>query len=83
MLDALHLNISSSSSLAREAPRPSIHRVSVGVLRMTVGTELVSYGERHTRLDTETWAAFMAVLEGPVRRHERMERLLNEPSIFD
>jgi uncharacterized protein (DUF1778 family) len=34
-------------------------------------------------LDAEQWAAFMSALDAPPRRHERMERLLNEPSIFD
>jgi uncharacterized protein (DUF1778 family) len=34
-------------------------------------------------LDPEQWTAFMAVLDAPPRRHVRMERLLNEPSIFD
>jgi uncharacterized protein (DUF1778 family) len=34
-------------------------------------------------LNAEQWAAFMFALDAPPRRHERMERLLNEPSIFD
>jgi uncharacterized protein (DUF1778 family) len=34
-------------------------------------------------LDSEQWTAFMAALDAPPRRHERMERLLNEPSIFE
>ncbi|NJM74510.1 MAG: DUF1778 domain-containing protein [Acaryochloridaceae cyanobacterium RU_4_10] len=38
---------------------------------------------QHFGLDAEQWAAFMDALDAPPRRHERMERLLNEPSIFD
>jgi uncharacterized protein (DUF1778 family) len=38
---------------------------------------------QHFGLDAEQWGAFMAALDAPPRRHERMERLLNEPSIFD
>jgi uncharacterized protein (DUF1778 family) len=38
---------------------------------------------QHFGLDAEQWAAFMSALDAPPRRHERMERLLNEPSIFD
>jgi uncharacterized protein (DUF1778 family) len=38
---------------------------------------------QHFGLDAEQWTAFMSALDAPPRRHERMERLLNEPSIFD
>jgi uncharacterized protein (DUF1778 family) len=38
---------------------------------------------QHFGLDTEQWGAFMSALDASPRRHERMERLLNEPSIFD
>ncbi len=34
-------------------------------------------------LNLEQWKAFMAALDAPPRHHARMERLLNEPSIFD
>ena len=35
-------------------------------------------------LDSEQWTTFMAALDAPPRRHHaRMERLLNEPSIFE
>jgi uncharacterized protein (DUF1778 family) len=35
------------------------------------------------RLDAKQWTAFMEALDAPPRRHPRMERLLNEPSILD
>ena len=38
---------------------------------------------QHFGLDAEQWTAFMSALDAPPRRHERMEHLLNEPSIFD
>lgn len=34
-------------------------------------------------LDSEQWTAFMMALDAPPRHHTRMERLLNEPSIFE
>ena len=34
-------------------------------------------------LNAEQWEAFMAALEAPPRRHPRLERLLNEPSLLD
>ncbi len=34
-------------------------------------------------LDCEQWTAFMTALDAPPRYHARMERLLNEPSIFE
>jgi uncharacterized protein (DUF1778 family) len=38
---------------------------------------------QHFGLDSEQWTAFIAALDAPPRRHPRLERLLNEPSIFD
>jgi uncharacterized protein (DUF1778 family) len=38
---------------------------------------------QHFGLDSEQWMAFMAALDAPPRYHSRMERLLNEPSIFE
>jgi uncharacterized protein (DUF1778 family) len=34
-------------------------------------------------LDAERWAAFVAALDVPPRRHPRLERLFREPSVFD
>jgi uncharacterized protein (DUF1778 family) len=38
---------------------------------------------RHFGLNAEQWEAFMAALDAPTRRHARLVRLLNEPSIFE
>lgn len=34
-------------------------------------------------LNAEQWRAFQEALDAPPRRHPRMERLLNEPTILD
>jgi uncharacterized protein (DUF1778 family) len=34
-------------------------------------------------LTAEQWTAFMTALDAPPRRPSRLERLLNEPSLFD
>jgi uncharacterized protein (DUF1778 family) len=38
---------------------------------------------RHFGLNAEQWTAFMAALDAPPRRHARLERLLQEPSILE
>lgn len=38
---------------------------------------------QHFGLDAKQWMEFLTALDAPPRRHVRMERLLNEPSIFD
>jgi uncharacterized protein (DUF1778 family) len=34
-------------------------------------------------LDGKSWDAFIAALDAPPRRHARLERLFQEPSVFD
>jgi uncharacterized protein (DUF1778 family) len=38
---------------------------------------------RHFGLSAEKWEAFMTALDAPPRRHPRLERLLNEPSLVE
>lgn len=38
---------------------------------------------QHFGLNAEQWSAFLAALDAPPRAHGRMERLLNETSIFE
>jgi uncharacterized protein (DUF1778 family) len=38
---------------------------------------------QHFGLDLEQWTRFMEALDAPVRDLPRLERLLNEPSVFD
>ena len=39
--------------------------------------------QRMITLSTEQWAEFMKALDAPPTGHPRLERLLNEPSVFD
>ena len=39
--------------------------------------------QRTVKLNADQWAEFIQALDAPPRRHARMERLLNEPSVFD
>ena len=39
--------------------------------------------QRTINLNAEQWKAFMEALDAPPRYHERLERLLTEPSVFD
>lgn len=38
---------------------------------------------RHFGLDAERWQAFLSALDAPPRPLPRLERLLNEPSVFE
>jgi uncharacterized protein (DUF1778 family) len=35
------------------------------------------------RLNAEQWKAFLAALDSPPQNHQRLERLLVQPSLFD
>jgi uncharacterized protein (DUF1778 family) len=58
------------------------------ISQFVINTALTAAGEvlaerGRVGLNAEQWVALMAALDAPPRRHERMERLLTEPSIFD
>jgi uncharacterized protein (DUF1778 family) len=38
---------------------------------------------RRFGLDETQWQVFLAALDAPTRRHPRMERLLQEPGVFE
>lgn len=38
---------------------------------------------RRFGLDDTQWQAFLTALDSPTRRHPRMERLLQEPGVFE
>ncbi len=63
----------------------TVHRsVSDFVLESALARADETLADRqHFGLNAEQWTAFMAALDAPPRRHERMERLLNEPGSFD
>ncbi len=39
--------------------------------------------KKQFELSPEAWDKFQTALDAPIRKHSRMERLLNEPSVFD
>ena len=39
--------------------------------------------KRQFELSPEAWDKFQTALDAPTRRYSRLERLLNEPSVFD
>jgi uncharacterized protein (DUF1778 family) len=45
--------------------------------------ETVLASRRAFSLSPAAWEEFQAALDAPPQRHARMERLLNEPSVFD
>jgi uncharacterized protein (DUF1778 family) len=58
--------------------------VSQFVLESAIHSASTVLAERtRLSLNAEQWTAFMKALDEPPSRHPRMERLLNEPSIFD
>lgn len=54
------------------------------VLDSALSTADALLADRRTfYLNAEQWKAFMEALDAPPRYHERLERLLTEPSVFD
>lgn len=39
--------------------------------------------QRMVKLDARQWSDFVKALDAPPRRHPRLRRLLEEPSVFD
>jgi uncharacterized protein (DUF1778 family) len=70
--------------LLQEAARERRTSVKQFILDSALNRANEVLAERHhIGLNSEQWTSFMAALEAPPRRHERMERLLHEPSILD
>lgn len=68
----------------QQAARERHTTISQFVLASALHSASTVLAERsHIGLDAEQWAAFMAALDAPPRRHPRMERLLNEPTVLD
>ena len=70
--------------MLQEAARARHMTISQFVLdsAITAANEVLAERSR-IGLGTEEWAAFMEALDAAPRRHPRMERLLNEPTILD
>ncbi len=83
--DKLDIRISPEAKrILQEAARERHTTISQFVIDSALTTANEVLAER-TRigLNSEQWAAFMAALDAPPRVHERMKRLLNEPSGLD
>jgi uncharacterized protein (DUF1778 family) len=66
------------------AARASQRSVSEFVLESALARAEESLPDRrHFGLDAERWRAFLGALDAPLRPLPRLERLLNEPSVFD
>ena len=70
--------------LLQQAARERHTTISQFVLESALNSANTVLAERsRIALNAEQWAAFMAALDAPPRRHPRMERLLNEPTVLD
>jgi len=70
--------------ILQEAAKERHTSISQFVLESALHSANAVLAERsRLRLDADRWTAFMEALDAPPRRHPRLERLLNEPSILD
>lgn len=70
--------------LLQQAARERHTTISQFVLESALHSANAVLAERsRIALNADQWTAFMAALDAPPRRHPRMERLLNEPTILD
>ncbi len=70
--------------LLQQAARERHTTISQFVLESALHSANAVLAERsRIALNAEQWAAFIAALDAPPRRHPRMERLLSEPTILD
>jgi uncharacterized protein (DUF1778 family) len=81
--EKLDLRLTPAAKQKLYSAAAAAHRsVSDFVLESALADETLA-DRQHFGLDAEQWGAFMSALDAPPRRHARIERLLNEPSIFD
>lgn len=73
-----------AKALLQQAAETRHKTLSEFVLDSALGAAEDVLKERNlVALDATQWSAFMAALDAPPRRHPRLERLLNSPSVFD
>ena len=73
-----------AKQILQQAAKHRHTTISQFVLESALDSASTVLAERsHLGLNAEQWEDFMAALDAPPRRHPRMERLLNEPSILD
>lgn len=74
----------SAKLLLQRAARERRRTVSEFVLQSALAAAAETLAERrHFELDEERWQAFLAALDAPPKPKPRLERLLNEPGLFD
>ncbi|MCB1446919.1 MAG: DUF1778 domain-containing protein [Rhizobiaceae bacterium] len=83
--DKIDIRISPSAKrILQEAAREQHTTISQFVIDSALSTARELLIERsRIGLDTEQWRTFVAALDAPPQRHDRMERLLREPTILD
>jgi len=70
--------------MLQEAAHERHTTISQFVLESALGAAREVLAERNRiGLDSAQWTAFLKALDAPAKRHERMERLLKEPTILD
>ncbi|MBU3655919.1 MAG: DUF1778 domain-containing protein [Rhodospirillaceae bacterium] len=70
--------------MLQEAARERHTTISQFVINTALSAASEVLAERNRiGLNAAQWTTLMAALDAPPRRHPRMERLLNEPTILD
>jgi uncharacterized protein (DUF1778 family) len=73
-----------AKTILQEAARERHTTISQFVLDTALSAASEVLAERNRiGLNAAQWTLFMQALDAPPRRHPRMERLLNEPTILD
>ncbi|PSB00864.1 DUF1778 domain-containing protein [Merismopedia glauca] len=74
----------SAKQLLQDAAEVQHKTLSEFVLHSAISAaEQALCDRQQLRLSAEQWTALMEALDAPPRRHPRMERLLQEASVFD
>jgi uncharacterized protein (DUF1778 family) len=83
--EKLDLRLTPDAKRRLQAAAAAAHRsVSEFVLESALArAEETLADRRHFGLDVAAWTAFMAALDAPPRPMPRLERLFNEPSVFE
>jgi uncharacterized protein (DUF1778 family) len=83
--EKLDIRLSQAAKRTLQAAAAADHKsVSEFVLDTALSEAEERLADRHVfTLDSKKWDAFVAALDAPPRRHQRLERLFREPSVFD
>jgi len=83
--EKLDLRLSKSAKQTLQAAATAARKsVSEFVLETALSEAEERLADRRIfTLNAEQWDAFVAALDAPPRRHQRLERLFCEPSVFD